>query len=138
MARSSDKVWLAWHLTKPDNVIVGERLVRVGTTTDRVDALLIGLWQQAVPVRDLCANALDHLADSRCAEPLALLLDDPVPRVRRAALHSLGCDDGKQAPIPVTTDLVRKVIAITPYDPSVQVRRVVIETLGELRADPRA
>lgn len=65
-----------------------------------VDGSLAGLRSQNARVRYDCAGALDHLADERCAEPLWLLLSDPVPRVRRAALHSLSCEACKIVPLP--------------------------------------
>lgn len=140
-ARSGDLARLAYrvgHLPNRDILAVRERLTRDGTMTTLIDALLAGLRHRAAPVRYHCAGALDHLADERCAEPLRLLLDDPVPRVRRAALHSLACDACKLAPITDTGGLVPKVIAMAFDDPSVRVRRVAVETLGERCADPLA
>jgi hypothetical protein len=42
--------------------------------------------------RRLCLDYLDHLAGPEAAETFAAALDDPVPRVRRHAIHALTCD----------------------------------------------
>ncbi len=70
-----------------------------------------------------CAGAMDHLGDDRCAEPLRRLLDDPVPRVRRMALHSLACDACKIAPLRRGADVVALMVERALEDPSINVRR---------------
>jgi HEAT repeat protein len=89
-------------------------------------------------MRFLSAQAMDHFADQRCAEPLRLLLRDPVPRVRWAALHSLSCEECKLAPIATNDDLVELVIELALHDPSIRVRCVATYTLGSGCYDPRA
>jgi HEAT repeat protein len=54
-------------------------------------ALVEGLHDPHPRVRFHCLNVLDHVADPRVFDAIAPLLDDPVPRVRRQAAHSLGC-----------------------------------------------
>ena len=70
-----------------------------------VDGLLEGLKHAKPRVRYNCAIALDHLADERCTQPLLQLLNDSVPRVRRAAVHSLSCDACKVLALPDKNDL---------------------------------
>ncbi len=103
-----------------------------------VTALLQGLEHASARVRFDCANAMDHLADVRCAAPLRRLLDDPVPRVRRAALHSLGCDRCKLAPLPGQGDRLAVVTRLAFADPSIRVRRAAAAELGGDCYNPRA
>ncbi|MGO8946571.1 MAG: HEAT repeat domain-containing protein [Ktedonobacterales bacterium] len=95
-----------------------------------VDGLLEGLKSAHPRVRYDCAHALDHFADDRCVGPLRQLVDDPVPRVRRMALHVLSCDVCKLAPLPADDDLVALVIDRALADPSIQVRRHATVALG--------
>jgi hypothetical protein len=117
---------------------VRERLLAMGGHRVLVDALLAGLEHPSPRVRYDAAHAMDHLADERCAEPLRRLLDDPVPRVRRIALHSLTCDRCKTAPLPECGDLMALVIEQALHDPSIQVRRHAAYALGGDRDDPGA
>ncbi len=88
-----------------------------------IDGLLAGLQHIEPRVRYNCALAMDHIADERCAELLRALLEDAVPRVRRAALHSLSCEACKVTPLPVPGDLIETLIAKANTDPSIRVRR---------------
>ena len=102
-----------------------------------VDGLLAGLKSPQSRVRYLCADALDHLADERCAMPLERLLSDPVPRVRRAALHALSCDGCKLTPLPKSTDLFEKLMSLAKTDPNARVRSAALEAVVN-SCDPRA
>jgi hypothetical protein len=102
-----------------------------------VDGLLEGLKSAHPRVRYDCAHALDHFADDRCVGPLRQLVDDPVPRVRRMALHVLSCDVCKLAPLSADDALVALVIDRALADPSVQVRRHATVALGGVRRDTR-
>jgi HEAT repeat protein len=118
-------------------VAVRDELVRRGKLAVLVDVLLDGLRHPRARVRFDSALALDHLADSRCAEPLREALRDPVPRVRRAAIHSLSCDACKAAPLEAEADVVALVVAHALEDPSIRVRREAATALGGLH-DRRA
>jgi HEAT repeat protein len=96
-----------------------------------VDGLLEGLKHAAPRVRYNCAAALDHLADERCTEPLRNLLNDPVARVRHAAVHSLSCDTCKVSPLPERNNLTEKLIEIVLTDSSIRVRREAANSLAE-------
>jgi hypothetical protein len=106
-------------------------LVEQGRFTAVVDALLAGTSHQSPRVRFLTAQAMDHWADERCATPLRTLLQDPVPRVRWAALHSLGCEACKLAPLAAEDELTGTLITLARTDPSVKVRRVAAWELGQ-------
>ena len=109
-----------------------------GEYSPLVDALIEGLGHANPRVRFDCAHLMDHLADERCAEPLRRLVDDPVPRVRRVALHSLGCDACKLTPLPADDGLVALTIERALADPSINVRRHATSGLGGRCSDPRA
>lgn len=102
-----------------------------------VTGLVEGLDHTKPRVRFNCAGALDHLADERSTGPLRRLLDDPVPRVRRAAMHSLSCDACKLSPLPHGDDLVPKLIDMALSDPSIRVRRAAVPALESYCNDVR-
>lgn len=117
---------------------VRARLVERGEYTAVIDALLVAIASPDPRTRFLAAQAMDHYADARCAAPLARCLRDPVPRVRWAALHSIGCAACKLAPLPAQGDLLAVLVELALNDPSVSVRRVATYELGQARHDPRA
>ena len=64
---------------------------------DAVTSLIAkGLEHPNAKVRYECAHLLDSFGEDRCVPMLSRLLEDPAPRVRAIALHSLVCD-GVQA-----------------------------------------
>ena len=101
-----------------------------------LDALIAGLAHPRAKVRQWCAALLDHHADARCLPGLVRLLDDPVASVRRHALHALGCQPCKPAPLAV--DVVPLLLRRATDDPSVRVRRAAAHLLGCQPPDPRA
>ena len=109
---SSDVVALATRMAIPlrDILDVRAHLLETKRLHLLVNGLLFGLEHGRPKVRADCAGAHDHFADERCAEPLRRLLSDPVPKVRRMALHSLSCDACKLVPLEVTGDLVAQLI----------------------------
>jgi hypothetical protein len=113
-------------------------LVEAGGYALLVDALLSGVDDPNPRIRFGVAQAMDHFADARCAEPLRRMLGDPVPRVRWAALHSLSCEACKLAPIAANGDLVELVVELALSDPSIRVRRVAAYALGGSCFDRRA
>ena len=137
---SSNVVALAARMAIPlrDILDVRAHLLETKRLHLLVNGLLLGLEHGRPKVRADCAGALDHFADERCAEPLRRLLSDPVPKVRRMALHSLSCDACKLAPLEVTGDLVAQLIEMTLHDSSIRVRRAALGNLGTSCADPRA
>jgi HEAT repeat protein len=114
-----------------------KHLLETGKHSLLVDGLLTGLNHSEPRVRYNCALAMDHIADERCAEPLRALLEDAVPRVRAAALHSLSCEACKVTPLPVPGDLIETLIAKANTDPSIRVRRAAVGSLIETCNNPR-
>jgi HEAT repeat protein len=112
-------------------------LLETGEHELLVTGLLTGLNHSEPRVRYNCALAMDHIADDRCSEPLQALLEDAVPKVRRAALHSLSCEACKVTPLPVPGDLIETLIAKANTDPSIRVRRAAVGSLSETCSNPR-
>jgi HEAT repeat protein len=103
-----------------------------------IDTLLDGLDHGNARIRHDCAHALDHFGAERCLEPLRRLLDDPVPRVRRMALHVLTCDTCKLVPFDVDEGLLDEIIVRATKDPSINVRRHAAVALGAFTGNARA
>ena len=101
-------------------------LLETGALSAIVDGLVQGLEHSKPRVRFNCAGALRRR------------LDDPVPRVRRAALHSLSCDACKLSPLPQTDDFTPKLISMALSDPSIRVRRAAVPVLESYCQDARA
>lgn len=140
LARRKDVEELTRRLVLPrrDLLALRELIVEQGAHSVLVDALLEGITHQSPRVRYDCVHALDHFADERCMEPLWHALNDPVPRVRRMALHVLSCDVCKLNPLPVHDDLVALVIARALTDVSINVRRHATVALGSFPRDAQA
>jgi HEAT repeat protein len=101
-----------------------------------LDALVQGLSHPDWRVRKNCAGLMDHLGDDRCVEPLRRALNDPIEGVRRLAIHALGCQPCKAAPL--AADIVGLLIERALSDPSIRVRRVAAHMLGLQAHDARA
>ncbi len=63
------------------------------------------------------------------------MLDDPVPSVRRQAVHSLACQRCK--PAPLQADLTETLIGLALDDPTPRVRREAVYGLGSRAPDAR-
>jgi HEAT repeat protein len=131
-------LFAALRIGKRDSNTVRTMLVTQGRFPLIVDALLSGVSHPSARVRFLTAQAFDHWADERCGAALWVLLRDPTPRVRWAALHSLQCAACKLAPVTVAVDLVGTIAALALHDPSVKVRRVAAWELAQLCPEPQA
>jgi HEAT repeat protein len=141
LATRRDCVVLAEHLSHlplRDILALRTALLAEGAYTELVDTLIGGLRHEDSRVRYNCAGALDHLADERCVEPLRELANDPVPRVRRMALHALSCEACKLVPLQTDDDLVALMIDRALTDTSIQVRRHATAGLGGCCHDARA
>jgi HEAT repeat protein len=101
-----------------------------------VGALIAGLSHTDWRVRKQCAALMDHLGDDRCVAPLRRALEDPCAGVRRLAIHALGCQPCKAAPL--AADIVGLLIKRALSDPSIRVRRVAVHMLGLQGYDARA
>ena len=97
------------------------------------DAILQGMSHSHPRVRRGCTDFMDHYGDDRC---IAALIDtarhDPVPQVRRSAVHSLGCQRCKACPL--NADLVGFMVERALRDENVYVR---CEAIWALRWQPQ-
>jgi hypothetical protein len=103
-----------------------------------VEAILRGLKHPNPRFRAACCGMLDHLGERwEACFYLAVkpLLSDPVPGVRRAAIHVVCCEIC-HAPSG-SVDLIPEVIARLLTDPTVGVRRVAARHLRSDLSDPR-
>ena len=97
------------------------RSVRVDDAT--IEALARGLADPNPVVRWWCVQLLDHVPDPRAIDLIVPLLDDPVPRVRRNALHALGCAGCKPtAEICLSPETRARIRRLADSDPNGKVR----------------
>lgn len=86
-------------------------------------------------VRWRCLDLLDHHGDTTIGPTVVRALGDPVPRVRRHALHALTCTKCRVGPLAV--DVVGELVRVVREDANEKVRLQATDTLGRVR-DPRA
>jgi HEAT repeat protein len=93
-----------------------------------VPAAREGLSHPNPRVRQFCAAFLDAHWDESALQRLILTLHDPKLKVRKAAVHSLGCDrcKGGENPIDVLPHIAERI----REDKSVKVRRTAVWTLA--------
>ena len=98
---------------------------------DTIDALITGLGDPHPQVRYWCAAVLDHATNERAVLAVVPLLDDPVDRVRRMAVHALGCVACKPAgSAELPDDLMERLAGMAETDPNAKVRREAHFTLA--------
>ena len=81
--------------------LTATELRRVKLSQAAFGALVKGLEHPNPKVRWWCLQLFDHIGDERCVPHILPLLEDPVPRVRKHALHTLECEACKQSPAAV-------------------------------------
>ncbi|MDQ2724602.1 MAG: HEAT repeat domain-containing protein [Actinomycetota bacterium] len=74
-----------------------------------------------------CLDYLDHVADVAAAEDLVAALADPIPRVRRHAIHALSSEARKLEPFYV--DSATPLRPVIVRDPSARVRFEALRAL---------
>lgn len=85
-------------------------------------------------VRVDCLGLLDHLADRSALAAIAAATRDPVPRVRRMAIHALGCEACKTAPL--GPELRGVLLPVAERDPVWRVRREAVIGLAHQPPHP--
>jgi HEAT repeat protein len=78
-------------------------------------------------VRRGCLDYLDHVGGAESAPTFVAAMDDPVPRVRRHAIHALTCEACKDEPICV--DVVTPLRRCIASDPNPRVRFEALRAL---------
>jgi len=92
-------------------------------------AILPALRHPNPRVRYECLGLLDHLADEDCVAALVAAASDPVPRVRRMAVHALGCQGCKTAAL--CAELNSVFLPIAEGDPVWRVRQEAILSVAQ-------
>lgn len=113
-----------------------DELIAVGGAG--LSAAVEGLQHPEPTVRRGCVDFLDHHADDGCADDLQrVALQDPIPKVRRFAVHALGCVRCKASPLNI--DLIEFFAMVAARsDESAKVRREAIYALSDQPEDSRA
>lgn len=112
----------------------GQALIRAGRAG--IDAAIKGLQHRSPQIRYQCAGFFDHHRDPRGIEALREHTNDPVPRVRRNVVHSIGCE--RCAGAPLVADHVKVVEAVCLNDANFKVQREAVRLLGEQSGDMSA
>jgi hypothetical protein len=100
-------------------------------------AAIRGLAHPEPRVRQGCAGFMDHHGTDEVVALLAQLArTDPVAYVRRMAIHSLGCQRCK--PAPLRLDFVPLLAERAERDPCKRVRLEAVASLSTQRPDSRA
>ena len=112
--------------------VTATELRKIDTVPEDVfAALLRGLRDPRPPIRFWCVQILDHVADERGLAAVSELLDDPVDRVRRNAVHALGCVACKpNLTTGLSDELLERLAHIAATDLSPKVRREATYTLA--------
>jgi hypothetical protein len=95
------------------------------------EALTEGLSDPNPRVRWWCVQVLEHVPDARAIGALTTALDDQVPRVRKNAVHALGCGackPGWSGALPL--DVLERVARMAVADTSHKVRDEANRTLA--------
>ena len=87
-------------------------------------------------VRFECLGLLDHLADDDSLPAMIAATRDPVPRVRRMAVHALGCLRCKSST--PCRELNPVFLPIAESDPVWRVRREAVISIAQQPADDRS
>jgi hypothetical protein len=103
---ASDDELVGWFATRGREVealraltggITATHMRRTPITEEALAAAVRGLNHPSPRVRWWCVQVIDHATDSRAVTAISALLEDDVPRVRRAAAHALGCVSSSQS-----------------------------------------
>lgn len=135
MGRDSWEAWVT-ALADRDWRRAGEAEARLAAAgAEGLAAVIGGLAHAEAPIRRACARFMDHHGSDEAVPALARALRDPVPRVRREAVHSLGCQRCKATPL--TGDLLPLLIDRLDNDDNARVRREAIYAVGQRPPDAR-
>lgn len=102
-----------------------------------IELLNAGALEHPNPrIRGDCLGLLDHLAGEDSVPVYLAALRDPVPNVRRCALHALTCDACKAEAL--CADVVPHVARLAVGEPNETVRVQAVNALLARQSDPRA
>jgi HEAT repeats len=92
-------------------------------------SILAALRHPNPRVRYECLGLLDHLADDDCVPAMIAATSDPVPRVRRMAVHALGCQGCKSSDL--CADLNSVFLPIAEHDRVWRVRQEAVLSVAQ-------
>ncbi len=98
----------------------------------KIEALIWGLYHDNAVVRRCCLELLDLHPSTEAVPHIVAKLDDPVPRVRRHAVHAIRCDVCKAGQTLLTPDLLDRLGEIAENDPNPKVRAEAAIGLAEV------
>ena len=98
---------------------------------EKIEALIWGLYHDNAVVRRCCLELLDLHPSTRAVPHIVARLYDPVPRVRRHAVHAIRCDVCKAGQTILTSDLLDRLREIAESDSSPKVRAEAAIGLAE-------
>ncbi|MCA9985366.1 MAG: HEAT repeat domain-containing protein [Anaerolineales bacterium] len=100
-------------------------LARVTVRPEVKGSLIQGLTHENAKVRWWCLQLMDHLADESFIPYILPLLDDPVGKVRKHAIHALTCDICKpdKCGLALNEEVRRRIEAAAQMDPDHRVRQ---------------
>ena len=107
--------------------------LRDSGATPRPAEILPALRHPNPRIRYACLGLLDHLADDESVAAMIAATTDPVPRVRRMAVHALGCHSCKSTRLRASLNTV--FVPIAKGDPVWRVRREAVISIVQQPAD---
>ncbi|MGH9271175.1 MAG: HEAT repeat domain-containing protein [Ilumatobacteraceae bacterium] len=117
--------------------VTATELRAVEMSDDVFGALARGTRHASPVVRWWSVQVLDHCPEERATPVIAALFDDPVPRVRRNAVHAVGCPACKPSATPTNDPLLDRLRHIAATDDNAKVRRAAELSLARLSLRPR-
>ena len=99
-------------------------LAKVVLKPEAKSALIEGLKHPNAKIRWWCLQLMDHLADASFIPFILPLLDDPIGKVRKHAVHALTCDVCKpdKCELELRQDVQAKIAELAQIDPDERVR----------------
>lgn len=102
------------------------KLIKLGEPA--LPAVQAGMGHSNWRIRRACAAVIDHIYDAESLQRLILLTHDPKKKVRKMAVHSIGCDRCKDGVNPI--DAVPHLAYSALNDPAVRVRKTAADMLA--------
>lgn len=113
--------------------VTATELRAVSLSDDVFNGLARGTRHASPVVRWWSVQLLDHCPEDRATEVVCALFDDPVPRVRRNAVHAVGCRACKPSAQPSRDpELLAGLRQIAEHDPNAKVRAEAARSVARL------
>ena len=108
-------------------------LAKVRLKPEAKQALIDGLEHNNAKVRWWCLQLMDHLADASFIPYILPLLNDPVGKVRKHAVHALTCDVCKpdRCGLELSESVKARIEEVAQTDTDERVRKEASEALSQ-------